>query len=149
MMRTALLVLAVCASALLCAPAWPEAAEPDNPDGRFTLYRIEGGFLRLDGRSGEVSACSKHEAGWRCAALPEERAALEAEIARLQADNAALKKVLLGHGVPLPAGINPDLSAPVAPSAPSSVDRLKSFIGNAWRRLVAMVSSVQRDLRRS
>ncbi len=145
-MRTGLLVL-VASVSVLCAPAWPQGAEPDNADGRFTLYRTEGGFLRLDGRSGEVSACSKRGAGWLCEALPEERAALEAEIARLQGDNAALKKVLLGHGLPLPTGISSDPSASAAPAAPSNVDRLKSLIGSAWRRLVAMVSSVQRDLR--
>ncbi|HEY6256108.1 MAG TPA: hypothetical protein VIY51_09980 [Xanthobacteraceae bacterium] len=149
MIRMGPLVLAVAACALFCGTAFPQGAPPENEDSRFTFFRADGGFLRLDGRSGQVSICSKHPAGWLCEALPEERAAFEAEIARLQGDNAALKRVVLTHGLALPAGIRPDAAAGRPPPARSEreVNHVMRVIGNVWRRLVAMVTSVQRDLR--
>src|SRR5215468_11129857 len=74
----------------------------DNEDSRFTFHRTDDGYLRLDGRSGQVSICTRRPAGWLCRLVPDERAALEGEIARLQSDNAALKKELLAHNLPLP-----------------------------------------------
>ncbi|MFW1581987.1 hypothetical protein ACEV7R_23445, partial [Vibrio parahaemolyticus] len=46
---------------------------------------------RLDTRSGAVSTCTNSSAGWACYIVPDERAALDAEIGRLQADNDKLK----------------------------------------------------------
>ena len=43
---------------------------------------------------------------WSCKVVPDERAALESEIARLQRDNAALKKSLLARGIELPSGVD-------------------------------------------
>lgn len=148
MIRRALLVLAAVACALACVPARAQSDAPENEDSRFTFYRAQGDFLRLDGRSGEVSICTKHQAGWLCQAVPDERAALEAEIARLAGDNAALKKLVLTHGLSLPAGVGRGVSDVPPPSArgESEVNQIVSIIGSAWRRLVAMVTGVQRDL---
>jgi len=150
MIKVAPLVLAAAACVLICCPAGAQGAAPENEDSRFTFYRAEGAFLRLDGRSGQVSICSKHQAGWLCEAVPEERAAFEAEIARLQGDNAALKKLVLAHGLRLPAGMGLEASGGPPPSArgESKVDRIVSVIDGVWRRLVAMVTGVQRDLLR-
>lgn len=148
MIRVAPSVIAAAICALICGATLAQGAEPENEDSRFTFYRAEGGFLRLDGRSGQVSICSKHQAGWLCEAVPEERTALEEEIVRLQGDNAVLKKLVLAHGLPLPAGIRPELSGGQLRSAPgeSKVDRVVGVIGGVWRRLVAMVTDAQRDL---
>src|SRR5690349_21218531 len=98
--------------ALVSALAVPCFAQdrPDSADGRYTLHRTDEGYLRLDGRSGQVSLCLKRSAGWECQAVPDERAALEAEIARLQSDNANLKKELLTHNLPLPGGVRPGIA---------------------------------------
>ncbi len=61
-----------------------EEAPPPNPQGRYSFNRVDDGFLRLDTVTGQVASCSRHSAGWVCQAVPEERAALEKEIARLQ-----------------------------------------------------------------
>src|SRR5258708_1376260 len=102
MIRIGALALAVAGTALLCGPAAAQGAQPDNEDNRFSFFHADGGYLRLDGRTGQVSLCTRRQAGWLCQAAPEERAALEAEIARLQAQNAALKKEVLAHDLPLP-----------------------------------------------
>jgi len=151
MIRMGPWVFAVAGYALLCGPAASQATQPENEDSRFSFFRAADGFLRLDDRSGQVSMCTRRQAGWLCQALPEERAAFEAEIARLQADNAALKKVVLAHDLPLPGGVWPDSAAAKAgPQAPAATDhevnQVMSVIENVWRRLVAMIASVQRDL---
>lgn len=150
MIRIGSLGLAVAATALLCGPAAAQSAQPESEDSRFSFFHADGGYLRLDGRTGQVSLCTRRQAGWLCQAVPEERAALEAELARLQAQNAALKKEVLAHDLPLPGGVAAD-APPVAgpsPGADRAGSQIMSVIGDVWRRLVAMVTSVQRDLLR-
>jgi hypothetical protein len=171
MIRIGPLAFALASCVLLCRPAFPQGTQPQSEqapsaqapgippqgttreieDSRFTFFHVDGGYLRLDGRTGRVSMCTRREAGWLCQASPEERAAFEAEIARLQGDNAALKKVVLAHDLPLPAGVRPDAPAAAAgPRPPAAADpeanQIMSVIEGVWRRLVAMIQSVQRDL---
>jgi hypothetical protein len=148
MIRSGPLVFAVAGYALLCGPASPQGAEPENEDSRFSFYRADDGYLRLDGRTGQVSLCTRREVGWLCRALPEERAAFEAETARLQGENAALKKEVLAHDLPLPAGVRPDPPPAGRQAAPADREgnQVMSVVENVWRRLVAMIAGVQRDL---
>ena len=81
---------------------------PGADDGRYTFHRVQDSFVRLDGRTGQVSVCGREAAGWACRAVPDERTALEEAIGRLQGDNAALKKELLARGLPLPSGVKAD-----------------------------------------
>jgi hypothetical protein len=127
----------------LCGPGWAQDAQPENEESRFSFYRAPDGFLRLDGRTGQVSLCTKRPAGWLCQAVPEERAAFEAEITRMQAENAVLKREVLAHDLPLPAGIRPD---PASSADDHEPGQIMGVIENVWRRLVAMIVSVQRDL---
>ncbi|MDO9563901.1 MAG: hypothetical protein Q7J60_19965, partial [Bradyrhizobium sp.] len=64
---------------------------PDSEKGRYSMSTVGDGVVRLDTRTGAVSTCSNGGSGWACYAVPDERAALDAEIGRLQADNARLK----------------------------------------------------------
>src|SRR5580704_4361652 len=66
----------------------------DTENGRYALSPVTDGVLRLDTRTGAVSPCSNSGAGWACYAVPDERAALDAEIGRLQADNEKMKAQL-------------------------------------------------------
>ena len=75
-----------------------EAAGPSD-SARFTFHRVQDIFLRLDLQTGQVSQCSWVSIGWFCRVVPDERGALESEIARLQNDNIALKKELLARGL--------------------------------------------------
>src|SRR3954470_19623623 len=108
MVRIGFLVLIVAGLALAPPVARAQVPQPDNEDSRFTFHRTDDGYLRLDGRSGQVSICARRPAGWLCQLVPDERATLESEIARLQSDNAALKKELLARNLPLPGGMKPD-----------------------------------------
>jgi hypothetical protein len=143
-----------------------EAAAPPAPDdGRYTFHRRGEGFVRLDSRTGQVSQCGWSANTWSCKAVPDEREALESEIARLQRDNVALKNSLLAGGLELPSGMVAE-SSPAPPVPPGSVpdlstkepkgpgpteaelDRALTFMKNVWRRLVDMMVDLQRDMQR-
>ena len=68
-----------------------DSATPPADGGRFTFDRFDNGFLRLDTQSGQVAYCRQQAASWACQAVPENRSGLEADVARLQTDMAALK----------------------------------------------------------
>ena len=149
MFRTSFAAAIVGLVALGAAGAHAETV--DNEDSRFTFHRTDDGYLRLDGRSGQVSICTRRPAGWLCQLVPDERAALEGEIARLQSDNAALKKELLAHNLPLPGGVSPDPSGKgseprVSLPSDAELDRVMSFIEKVWKRLVEMIVTTQRDI---
>ena len=129
------------------APAAPPVTEGDDP--RYTFSRVQDGYLRLDTRTGQVALCSRRQVGWACQLLPDDRQALEGEIARLQAESGALKKELLSRGLPLPSGVKPppperreEAAKPVDPE----INRVLGMIEAVWRRLVEMIAGLQRDM---
>src|ERR1700722_189646 len=67
---------------------------PDAENGRYALSPVTDGVIRLDTRTGAVSTCSNSGAGWACYTVPDERAAPDAEIGRLQTDNEKLRAQL-------------------------------------------------------
>src|SRR5262245_23801519 len=73
-------------------------SKPDTENGRYALSPIVDGVLRLDTRTGAVSTCSNSGVGWACYAVPDERAAFDTEIGRLQAENEKLKAQLAEQG---------------------------------------------------
>src|SRR3974390_3759787 len=101
------MAIAVAAAALI-GPARPDERTPDTEGGRYVFSKQANGFLRLDTRSGAVSLCTEQPVGWACQTAPEDRAVFENEIALCQSKHAALKKVLLAHGLSLPPGVAPD-----------------------------------------
>jgi hypothetical protein len=162
MTRVALAALAA-GLVLMGAAVAQDASAPSTPgadDSRFSFHRVLDSFVRLDGRTGQVSVCGRETSGWACRAVPDEREALEEAIGRLQGDNATLKKDLLARGLPLPSGVKPDpppakepdkpAEASPAPKVPSDAerDRVMAFIEKVWKRLVEMMVDFQRDMQR-
>jgi hypothetical protein len=144
---------------------------PDAENGRYALSPVTDGVLRLDTRTGAVSTCTNSDStGWACYTVPDERAALDAEIGRLEADNEELKAQLAEReptvqgkvDEPLPK--SDSLKPPPAPNVaegerkieiprieiplPSDRDmnRMMSALEQAWRRLVDMANRVQKDV---
>jgi hypothetical protein len=136
---------------------------PDAENGRYVLSPAVDGVIRLDTRTGAVSACTDTGMGWACYAVPDERAAFDAEIGRLQADNEKLKAQLAEReptvtgkiDEPLPK--TDSLKKPEPKVADSErkieiplpsdrdMDRVMSFLEQAWRRLVEMANRMQKD----
>jgi hypothetical protein len=136
---------------------------PDSENGRYTMTAIAEGVLRLDTRTGTVSTCNNNGAGWACYAVPDERAALDAEIGRLQGEVEKLKAQLaaeptvsgktdealpksdsLKKAEPKVADGDRRLEIPLP--SDQDVDRVMSFLERAWRRLIEMAGRVQKDV---
>src|SRR6266481_9659884 len=137
---------------------------PDTENGRYALSPVADGVLRLDTRTGAVSTCNNSGAGWACYAVPDERAAFDAEIGRLQADNEKLKAQLAAREPvvtgkieePLPKSDSLKKSEPKVAEGERKIeiplpsdrdmDRMMSFLERAWRRLIEMANRVQKDV---
>ena len=149
-MRLFTLALALSLADLAVASA--QTATPDSENGRYSFNPVADGVLRLDTRTGQVSQCSRSDPGWTCKVVPDERAALETEIVRLQGENATLKKELLARGLPVPDVPSPSDTKPGEPEIKlprdAEVDRVVSFIEKIWRRLIEMGRAVQKDVER-
>jgi hypothetical protein len=159
-----ILAAIVLALALPDAGAAAGSAMPDTENGRYALSTTPDGVLRLDTRTGAVSTCGNSGAGWACYAMPDERAALDAEIGRLQADNEKLKAELASREPVVPGKIEEPLpkSDSLKKSEPKvaegerkieiplpsdrDMDRMMSFLERAWRRLIEMANRVQKDI---
>jgi hypothetical protein len=139
------------------------ASMPETENGRYTLSPVADGVIRLDTRTGVVSTCSNAGTGWACYAVPDERAALDAEIGRLQAENEKLKSELAARaptvtgkpGDPLPkadplqkpeAKADGERKIEIPLPSDRDMDRMMSFLEQAWRRLVDIASRMQKDV---
>jgi hypothetical protein len=158
-----LTIVPILALTLVCAgQAWADGdgqtpAQP-SPPARYAFNRVNDGFLRLDNVTGNVAYCGQTTAGWACQAVPEDRAALEKEIARLQDEVASLKQEVAAFRDPVPPRPPAELSKP--DSAPPSMNNDKSAelrsdmkragaaLKNAWDSLVDMISNFQKDMLR-
>jgi hypothetical protein len=137
---------------------------PDAENGRYALSPVADGVIRLDSRTGAVSTCTNSGTGWACYAVPDERAALDAEIGRLQGENEKLKAQLAAREPAVTGKIDEalpksDTLKKAEPKAaegerkieiplPSDrdMDRMMSFLEQAWRRLVEMANRMQKDV---
>lgn len=117
--------------------------------------------MRLDSRTGAVSHCTRRPAGWTCETAPDERAALDAEIARLTSDNqrlsarvAELERRIEQSRIgppPVPPGVVPDPTRPPETAPPAGrelpsdaeLDRVMTFVEKLFRRFMAMVQTLR------
>jgi hypothetical protein len=141
-----------CPDAVACAfgQSYRRRWTPDSESGRYSFNPVADGVLRLDIRTGQVSHCSRSDAGWACKVVPNERSALETEIVRLQDENATLKKELLARGLPVPDVPGPSGAKPGEPElklpSDAEVDKVISFLEKVWRRLIEMGRNVQKEV---
>src|SRR3954452_9852637 len=115
------------------------AAGAEDLDGRDRLSPTPEGFLKLDSRSGAVSACKRGPEGDQCRLVPDEQSALQAEIDRLAQENAALREQLATVGPPLPE--RPGESTKPSPVLPrdDQIDRALGFMERFLRRFVGIL----------
>ncbi len=130
-----------------------------QPAGRFSFTKVEGGLLRLDTVTGHMSFCSPHTVGWACSAVPEDRAALDAEIARLQGALASLKDEIAKAQLPPepprpPADLSPQPpgqgkaqdDAKLRLPSREEMERARAALERAWQHLVDMITQFQKDM---
>lgn len=140
-------------------------SRPDTENGRYALSPAgDGGVLRLDTKTGNVSTCTNSSAGWACYAVPDERAALDAEIGRLQAENEKLRAQLAERDgavagkseealpksdslkKPEPKVAEGERKIEIPLPSDRDMDRMMSFLERAWRRLIEMANRIQKDV---
>jgi hypothetical protein len=164
--------IGVTAASIVCIAGLDAAfaqSMPDAENGRYALSPVADGVLRLDTRTGVTSICSDKGAGWACYAMPDERAAFDEAIGRLQKDNEALKAQLAAHeptvagkiDEPLPKADSMKKPEPKVADGERSIeipkieiplpsdrdmDRMMAFVEQAWRRLVEVANRMQKDV---
>jgi hypothetical protein len=171
MTRATFLTSAVVFVSILAGANAVAQSAPDSENGRYTLSPITDGVIRLDTRTGAVSTCSNTGTGWACYVVPDERAAYDQEIGRLQAENEKSKaeaeklKTELASRAPVVEGKIDDAlpksdqlskAEPKVTESPRKIeiplpsdrdmDRVMSFLEQAWRRLVEMANRMQKDV---
>lgn len=150
--------IAVASTLMFCLAANSRVqaqAAPDTENGRYTLSPVAGDFLRLDTRTGVISTCS-NKGGWVCRVVPDERAALDSEIGKLQAENQKLKEQLAQGGSAVSGKTDAPLAKEDKKSAETPADnfdrlnadnqKLLALIDRIWDRLIAMAAQLQKKL---
>jgi len=157
-------LLIATAAVLLAGGAVLAQTKPDTENGRYALSPTGDGVLRLDTKTGTVSTCTNSGVGWACYAVPDERAAMDTEIGRLQAENEKLKAQLaeregtvagksedampksdsLRKAEPKVAEGERKIEIPLP--SDRDMDRMMSFLERAWRRLIEMANRIQKDV---
>jgi hypothetical protein len=160
-------VMGATAAAIVCLAGLDAAfaqSTPDTENGRYALSPVTDGVLRLDTRTGVASICTDKGTGWACYAMPDERAAFDEEIGRLQKDNEALKAELAQRQPTVTGKIDEPLPKADSLKKPDpkvgdgerkieiplpsdrDMDRMMAFVEQAWRRLVEMANRMQKDV---
>lgn len=86
------LMHSVLAAAAAVAGLGLAAAAAEEAPGRYTMTPTDGGFIRLDTKTGAMSLCTGNNGEWACRAMPDDQKMLQERIARLEEENRALKE---------------------------------------------------------
>ena len=89
-MRVIKLAVVVLASTLVTGAG----AQDMKPSNRYSMAPTDGGFLRLDTQTGQVSFCTKKADQWACNPVEDNKNATAKEIDRLVQENKDLRTEL-------------------------------------------------------
>lgn len=134
MKHAAIFLALACLTSPALAQADSSKLTPDRENGRYTMSPAEGGVMRLDTRTGQVSLCRQKPDAWACEALADDRAAYEKEIGRLQ-DKVTKLEAELGRGK------QEGLKLP----SDAEVDSAMKFFENILRRFKAIIQNMQNE----
>src|SRR3981189_1248909 len=137
---------------------------PNTENGHYSLSPVVDGVIRFATGHGPESTCNNNRQGLACYAAPDERLALDPGSGRLQAENEKLKAQLAEREPTITGKIDEPLpktdslkkpepkvaegAAKIQIPLPSDrdMDRMMSFLEQAWWRLVEMANRMQKDV---
>ncbi len=137
--------LATVASVILAmiALTWIVAAQgPDDEKGRYALSPVDGGVLRLDKATGDVSLCAQKTAAWVCEPVEdrakpgENRSRLEAENGELKARIKALEDQLAASELPAPKSQLP---------TEEDVDKALDYVESIFKKFRERIRKYERE----
>ncbi len=135
------------AAAIICLAGLSAAAQstPDTENGRYALAPVADGVLRLDTRTGAASICTDKGAGWQ-----KDNEALKAQLAQREPtvtgkiDEPLPKTDSLKKAEPKLSDRERKIEIPLP--SDRDMDRVMTFLEQAWRRLVEMANRMQKDV---
>jgi hypothetical protein len=122
---------------ILAASAITATAADESTPGRYTLTPSANGFVRLDTQTGQVSECTGTPANLVCKSSPDERAAMQAEIDRLQKEIDGLKATTSAQTA-LDQG--PQLTIP----SDKDVDKAFNFMERMIKRFKGLIEEMRK-----
>ena len=102
-------------------------------EGRFTMERAEGGFVRLDTQTGEMSLCRMQEEQIVCRMAADERRVFEDEITLLEERIDKLEEALATEGRTLDNGLPTE----------DEIDRTMGIMENMMRRFLGVIEEFE------
>lgn len=130
--------------ALVAAAAAAPAAGQGVDSGRYVLKDVDGGFIRLDTGTGKVSYCRSRDGQWRCDSVADDREALQAEIAALAEQNAALERRIAELELEL-SHRGTDSGSKLELPSDEDLDRVMTFFEKIMRRFMDFARSLRED----
>ncbi len=124
--------------ACLVVLAAPGASFAADAPPRFTLAPSANGFVRLDTQTGQVSECTGTPSNLVCKSTPDERAALMAEIDRLQG-----KIDAWDAAAPAPAADQKSLELNIPDD--KQVDKAFNFLERMIKRFKGLVEEMRKE----
>lgn len=106
--------------------------------GRYTLAPSANGFVRLDTQTGQVSECTGAAAALVCKSTPDERAAMQTEIDRLQAQVEALKS-------PAPLTATGQSAPEINIPSDKDVDKAFNFMERMIKRFKGLIEEMRKE----
>lgn len=115
-----------------------QATQAELDKDRFVLKSVDGGYLRLDKKTGAISTCRQNQQNWICRSTADDRAVLQNEIDRLQKENERLKDKLADQGERRKTG-KPKVNLPDK----EELNRVMGFFEDLVKRFLKMAQSVR------
>lgn len=102
-------------------------------EGRYRMEKTDGGFVRLDTATGEVSLCREQEGQIVCRMAADERAAFEKELDLLTKRVEALEK----------GGVTDQTAAKPSMPTDEEIDRTMSIMERMMKRFMGIVKNLE------
>ena len=102
-------------------------------EGRYRMEKTDGGFVRLDTATGEVSLCREQEGQIVCRMAADERAAFEKELDLLTKRVEALEK----------GGVTGETTAKPSLPTDEEIDRTMTIMEKMMQRFMGIVKNLE------